>query len=44
MMREDLKMENLILPSVLLVWHCFLQKEWKRQVVTWFQGWGSLME
>lgn len=44
MMREDLKMENLILPSVLLVWHCFLQKEWKRQVETWFQGWVSLME
>ena len=44
MMREDLKMENLILPSVLLVWYCFLQKEWKRQVVTWFQGWVSLME
>lgn len=40
MMREDLKMENLILPSVLLVWRCFLQKERKRQVVTWFQGWG----
>ena len=37
-------MENLILPSVLLVWRCFLQKEGKRQVVTWFQGWGSLME
>lgn len=44
MMREDLKMENLILPSVLLVWRCFLQKERKRQVVTWFQGWVSLME
>lgn len=44
MMREDLKMENLILPSVLQVWRCFLQKERKRQVVTWFQGWGSLME
>lgn len=44
MMREDLKMENLILSSVLLVWRCFLQKERKRQVVTWFQGWESLME
>ena len=44
MMRGDLKMENLILLSVLLVWRCFLQKERKCQVVTWFQGWGSLME
>ena len=43
MMREDLKMENLKLPLVLLVWRCFLQKERKWHVVTWFQGWESLM-